>query len=165
MTRPGIEAWCPGPLANTLLIRPKGRIGTSKMIYSSLDHNEERSNMKQFLNEIPTLGIRIQSYLLFLLWFISEYRQSASDQENTLHSGVEYPLLSVACLDNSVGWSLEEFKFRVELLPQSFSKMLPVTDSIRLSCGVQPFFFLRREYLLFTSLQILFHFFVTEESN
>ena len=27
MTRPGIEPWSPGPLANTLLIRPMAQLG------------------------------------------------------------------------------------------------------------------------------------------
>ena len=47
----------------------------------------------------------------------------------------------MACLDNSVDWSSEEFKFSVEFLPQSFfSKMSSENYSLRISCDAQPFF-------------------------
>ena len=53
------------------------------------------------------------------VWYSNSKFFSGSFQTtDCLHSvsGVECFLFSVACLDNSVGWSLEEFKFRVEFL-------------------------------------------------
>ena len=90
-------------------------------------------------------------------------KTTATSWGNTV-SGVEYFFFSVAYLDNSLGWSSDEFKFRVELLPQSFSKKSPGTYSLTVSCGVQVFF-LQRDYPLLASLQILHCFFVTKESN
>ena len=72
-------------------------------------------------------------------------------------SGVEYFLLSVACFDNSLGRSSEEFKLSIELIPQSFSNMLPETNSLREICGVHPFFSCRENihfYLLSKSYSV-----------
>ena len=47
MTRPGIEPWSPGPLANTLTARPMSGVSSSGIIFLN-----ELKNIKQTLNNV-----------------------------------------------------------------------------------------------------------------
>ena len=92
----------------------------------------------------------------FYIHILSTESPLISREKHTISSG-EYFLFSVACLDNSAGWSSLEFKFRVEFLPYFFcSKILSETYSIWVSRWYETvFFFLHWEYPLSFSQRLL----------
>ena len=76
------------------------------------------SNSKFFFSFFPNSFLSIESPLI--------------SREKHPVSNVEYILFSVACLENSVGYSSLEFKFHIEILPYSFCFK---TSSVTYSCG------------------------------
>ena len=69
-------------------------------------------------NSFSTKYLRLlyEFKVLLLFCFVSNYSLPPT-RKNTLQSGVVYFFFSITCLDNTLGWSLEEFKFRLEFLP------------------------------------------------